>query len=268
MKSIDNNLITTDTISKASLDVWMLILQSLEYHDFIDIGSCKADSLLHETSKNKFRTICQSIDAQCNIQLPSNSWVKLIGPLEDLDDVIDEFDHFICLKPYTSSRLHNKSGVFLPNNFTLNNRIDACFKFQLQNPNFDTVTDGKQQHVDDLSATSVNCQIMACGSSLMGLQKGLLTAFICGVRQINCTGFNFSIDEIKYQKSYPSSFHTAQNRAELIAKSNYKHDLLFNFLFSKIAVAALFEHCHGEVKNIVNLDIDSFLSQFIDNNPI
>ena len=101
----------------------------------------------------------------------------------------------------------------------------------------------------------------------MGLQKGLLAAFICGVRKINCSGFNFSIDEIKYQKSYPSSFHAAPNRGELIAKSNFKHDLLFNFLFTKIAVHALFDQCCGEITNIVDLEIESFLSKFIAHNP-
>ena len=113
MKSISRRCIKTETICDTSLDVWMLLLESFEYQAFIGIQSSKAKSLLHDTSKTQFMNICQSISRQCKTKLPSNDWVKLMGPLDNLDSAIKEFDNFICLKPYASSGLKNKSGVFL-----------------------------------------------------------------------------------------------------------------------------------------------------------
>ena len=42
--------------------------------------------------------ICQSISRQCKTKLPSNDWVKLMGPLDNLDSAIKEFDNFILFE--------------------------------------------------------------------------------------------------------------------------------------------------------------------------
>jgi hypothetical protein len=166
------------------------------------------------------------------------------------------------------NEFENKSGVFLPNNYTLKNRIDSSIKFQLKNTNFITIVDTRQKKPTHIKSILTTCQIIACGSSLMGLQKGLLVAFICGARKINCNGFNLSVGGVKYKSSYPSSFHGAVHGNKLIAESNFKHDVLFNFLFTKIAVNSLFEQCSGEILEIVKLDIETFLSQFNLHNPL
>jgi hypothetical protein len=267
VNSISKKLIKTDQIPHYTIDIWMLIMASIEFRQFIGLPSDHADALLQERSLSQFRSLLEPLKPELPIRLLNEIKVKIIGPLDELNQIIDKFDQFICLKPYQYSGLTSKNGIFIPNNFTLKNRLSDCIKFQTQHANFETLVDVNQPRPKELVTTPVICQFSMCGSSLMGLQRSLLVAFICGFQKIDCTGFNFSIDARKYLKTYPSTFHTAQNSSALIAESNYKHDIVFNFLFTKITIHALFDSCDGDIKNIVNLDVSSFLSKFTSSNP-
>ena len=262
IKSISLGYIKSQKITSTSLKLWRLISESADYQDFIGLPIVNNSPLLHHTTIDEFGSICQSMDIQSKVKLPSDRWIKLLGPLDNIQEVIEFFDTFICLKPYDISEFSRKSGVFLPNNYTLKNRIKSCIEFERINPMFVTILDNCQKKPRDINSISVSCQVIACGSSLMGLQKGLLVAFICGARKIDCDGFNLSVGGIKYNKSYPSSFHGKEHRNRLITESNYKHDLVFNFFFTKLAVNSLFDECSGQVLELVKLDVETFLSQF------
>ena len=110
--SIHKNLLVNDQISRFTIDVWMLILESSEYRGFVGLDTSDAQPLLSELTVNRFRFITQAIVPQYKSIFPHQNYVKLIGPVDDVNSVIKQFNHFICLKPYRLSQLQDKSGVF------------------------------------------------------------------------------------------------------------------------------------------------------------
>lgn len=238
-------------------------LETINHEDFISLLNLNQEYLL------LFDDLKKNFKSEKNPYIKNRKFIGktiILGPAVDLSTInISDYETIVFIKPPQNNNFLNKRIIVILNNIWIREKKESIINWLNQNPNSEVLspksikgTFVKRDRVFDNILTGPD------GSSPMGLQRALvIIENKYNFTKLELKGFDFSLSQNPYHKSYPSLLEKLGKggQKDAILWSNSVHDFIYNILLTR-DILSKNSDIKGKVREITQIRIEQVINLF------